>query len=198
MCHYRYSLLVLNFILASFAEKTNSTKNVNIEHAHYEFDSAAGDGPEISMSIVKAKQQNRSGTIVPTLYQGKTSGNGKLRNKKVKKVWKTSVKQTNVNGKRSKRSEEISDEDMCQLQVRQNTMEAFHARVMYDKVDALHLNFKFAEEIKLSTVPGLILPYQWRWVYQETLSYLRMPYAAVVWSLGLLYIHNGEPLDVYF
>ena len=29
------------------------------------------------------------------------------------------------------------------------------------------------------------------------MSYTRMPYAAVVWSLGLLHIHNSKPLDVH-
>ena len=41
-----------------------------------------------------------------------------------------------------------------------------------------------------------ILPFKWRWVFRDTLQYLQMPYAAVVWSLGLLALHNGRPVDV--
>ena len=141
-----------------------------------------------------------------TLSQAKlkphASGNRDRRDAHRRQELKNGVEQNDECSKLSKRSdlnrhERILNEDFCQLQVNPNTSEAFHARVLYDKVDALSLNFNFAEDINVLVAPGIILPFQWKWVYQETMSYLRMPFAAVVWSLGLLYIHNGKPLYVH-
>ena len=211
-----YSHLVIVFVVTLFVVKLDSTaKGDTIEHVHNEFDSgteyrieAHTDTHEVTAHIahtdtheVTAMHQNRSKINLPNLYRSHRSSTGTQGNDVIRKTLRTSLQQ-DIQGKRSERSaanpnEGLTKDEICLLQVHQNTTETFYSRVMYDKVDALSLNFKFSEDITVSAVPGLILSLQWRWVYQETLSYLRMPYAAVVWSLGLLYMHNGKPLDVY-
>ena len=84
----------------------------------------------------------------------------------------------------------------CSLKVKQETIEEFNDRVVSDGANVITLNLKFPKDTEVNVMPGVILPFQWRWLYKPSLSYLQMPYPATVWSLGLLYPHNGEPLDV--
>ena len=88
------------------------------------------------------------------------------------------------------------NETECKLQVSQQSVIEFTDRVLYDKADVLILNLNISSDINVTWSKGVILPFQWRWVYMETYSYLRMPHAAIIYSLGLLLIHKFDPLVV--
>ena len=84
----------------------------------------------------------------------------------------------------------------CQLVVSQRSKNNFKERVLYEDANSLLLKLRFSAIIKVRGSTDTILPIKWRWVFRDTLQYLHMPYAANVWSLGLLGIHNGKPIDI--
>ena len=106
-----------------------------------------------------------------------------------------------ANGNRQKRSmqndisSDVTEEDKineCILLASKRSREKFNSRVLHYEADMIMLNLNFSQNIIVDGRPGVILPLKWRWVYTETTSYLRMPYSASLWSLGLLSLHNGE------
>ena len=84
----------------------------------------------------------------------------------------------------------------CILIVSTKSTEKFNSRVLHYKADVITLNLNFSKTIDVNRRPGVILPLKWRWVYKETGANLRMPYSAHLWSLGLLALHNGRPVNV--
>ena len=92
----------------------------------------------------------------------------------------------------------ITDNEInnCSLIVSGKSTEKFNSRVLHYNADVLTLNLNFSETISVNGGPGVILPLKWRWIYKATKAYLRMPYSASLWSLGLLALHNGRPVSV--
>ena len=86
----------------------------------------------------------------------------------------------------------------CSLYVKPESVKMFRRRVLYDRATALLLNLRLPADIHKHVIRSqdVILPLKWRWVYRDTLPYLQMPYAANVWSLGLLSLHSGREVNV--
>ena len=95
---------------------------------------------------------------------------------------------------------ETKTEVECKLKVANGSVLKFYNRILYDKASAFTLNLtfpKFTNKSCVTSKSGIILPFQWIWVYRETLTFLSMPRSASIWSLGLLnlYYVNG-PLEI--
>ena len=86
----------------------------------------------------------------------------------------------------------------CDLRVNPKSVDEFNKQVLYEKANLVTLRLRFPDSVNVSWADGVILPFEWRWVYRETISYLKMPYASFVWSIGLLYLHAKGPIDIDF
>ena len=84
----------------------------------------------------------------------------------------------------------------CSLSVSQASVDLFQTRVLHDGATSLILNLTFSNNINITASTGVILPFKWGWVFRETSQLLKMPYPARVWSLGLLALHTGQPINV--
>ena len=77
----------------------------------------------------------------------------------------------------------------CRLKVTDDSALRFAHRILYDKGSAFTLNLTFPSftgDRNVTWKHGIVLPFQWVWVYQQTLAFLNMPRSASIWSLGLL------------
>lgn len=84
----------------------------------------------------------------------------------------------------------------CPLVVSQTSRDEFYQRVENDDATSLMLILNFSKSVNVIGQPDVILPLKWRWVFSDTKQYLKMPYPAIVWSQGLLALHNGHSVTV--
>ena len=215
----KHLLILLMYFLGTYARTVNiislrngkeGKKNDNLNETNN--DNLQFEGININkgeMSHVINGSQNLSQKNITDVRKGNISGevkgllffknrsrdeNGQNKIINVRKI----VNKSKSANKRSEynASKTTSMNGPCSLEVDPKTIEAFNDRVVSDGANVITLKLKFPKDIEVNVMPGVILPFQWRWLYRPSLSYLQMPYPATVWSLGLLYPHNGEPLDV--
>ena len=87
----------------------------------------------------------------------------------------------------------------CHLKVAEKSVIGFYNRTLYGKANAFTLSLTFPQffhDVCETAKNGTILPCQWVWVYQESVTLLNMPRTAAIWSLGLLDLYYDGPLKI--
>ena len=192
---------LLYFIL--FCLPSEATPSLRVSHKH---DSDNRSGMKEALGRNNKAEHFKTGTVLhpcrtKSIISFVLSGNKcELHSKSgadvINITFEMSDQMGDQKGKLNGSRYEGNSETFCNLKVSRRTVDIFNKQIIHEKANILTLRLKFSISMNVSWSSGVILPFEWRWVFKNTYSYLKMPYASFVWSFGLLYIHSAEPVDI--